>query len=155
MSCRVPPSCLGLTKIVRHRAVACLCLCRAFTDTALTLSIALLTSALDLISFSGILFSIYPPLFVALILYSTTGTAVSLIVGKVRTHTSTRAPCSWIYPGGGQLHQQTLALYKLPVIWRAWVSASATPKMLYLSSFGTSWCWRHGMKCGRATLMLH
>mmetsp|Transcript_7310 Transcript_7310/g.17664 ORF Transcript_7310/g.17664 Transcript_7310/m.17664 type:complete len:821 (+) Transcript_7310:19-2481(+) len=54
----------------------------AFTDTALTLSIALLTSALDLISFSGILFSIYPPLFVALLLYSTTGTVVSLYVGK-------------------------------------------------------------------------
>lgn len=55
-----------------------------FTDTALSLSLTLLNAFIDLISFSGILFSIYPPLFVALILYSLGGTAVSIALGKVR-----------------------------------------------------------------------
>lgn len=44
----------------------CRC-CRQFTDTAIGLSMVLLNAGIDLISFSGILYSIYPPLFVALL----------------------------------------------------------------------------------------
>lgn len=58
-------------------------LCREFTEIALSLSLALLNAGLDLVSFSGILFSIYPPLFVALLLYSITGTALTVYIGKV------------------------------------------------------------------------
>jgi len=47
------------------------------------------------VSFSGILYSIYPPLFVALVLYSTTGTAVSLFVGKVGRRGRGWAACLW------------------------------------------------------------
>lgn len=54
----------------------------SFTDTALGLSLTLLNAAVDLVSFSGILFSIYPPLFIALIAYSTLGTAGSVVLGK-------------------------------------------------------------------------
>lgn len=42
----------------------------------------LLNAGIDLISFSGILYSIYPPLFVALIVYSVGGTGVSLFLGR-------------------------------------------------------------------------
>lgn len=42
----------------------------------------ILNAAVDLISFSGILFSIYPPLFVALLIYSIGGTAASLAIGR-------------------------------------------------------------------------
>lgn len=52
---------------------------------ALSLSLTLLNAFLDLISFSGILYSIYPPLFAALLLYSVGGTAISIAIGKVRT----------------------------------------------------------------------
>ena len=55
----------------------------SFTDTALSLSLTLLNALIDLVSFSGILFSIYPPLFIALVTYSIGGTAVSLGLGKV------------------------------------------------------------------------
>lgn len=55
-----------------------------FTDTALGLSLTLLNAAIDLVSFSGILFTIYPPLFAALVLYSVGGTAASVALGKVR-----------------------------------------------------------------------
>ncbi|GAX72920.1 hypothetical protein CEUSTIGMA_g375.t1 [Chlamydomonas eustigma] len=54
----------------------------AFTDTALGLSLTLLNAFIDLISFSGILFSIYPPLFAALVAYSVGGTVGSLALGK-------------------------------------------------------------------------
>jgi hypothetical protein len=57
--------------------------CRVFTDTALALSLTLLNSAIDLISFSGILYSIYPPLFAALLAYSIGGTAASIALGRV------------------------------------------------------------------------
>jgi hypothetical protein len=43
----------------------------------------LLNSLVDLVSFSGILYSIYPPLFAALLLYSLGGTAASVALGKV------------------------------------------------------------------------
>ena len=49
----------------------------------MALSLTLLNATIDLVSFSGILFSIYPPLFAALIAYSVTGTGISILVGKV------------------------------------------------------------------------
>ncbi|MEW5304061.1 MAG: hypothetical protein WDW36_006696 [Sanguina aurantia] len=55
---------------------------RGFTDTAINLSLTLLNAVLDLVSFSGILYSIYPPLFAALIAYSITGTVISIALGK-------------------------------------------------------------------------
>jgi ABC-type uncharacterized transport system fused permease/ATPase subunit len=53
-----------------------------FTDTSLGLAVTVLTAAVDLASFSGILYSIYPPLFGALALYSVGGTAASLYIGR-------------------------------------------------------------------------
>jgi ABC-type uncharacterized transport system fused permease/ATPase subunit len=44
--------------------------------------VTLLNAAVDLVSFSGILFTIYPPLFVALLVYSVGGTAASLAIGR-------------------------------------------------------------------------
>ena len=43
---------------------------RSFTDIALTFSVTMLNAVVDLISFSGILYSIYPPLFVAIVVYA-------------------------------------------------------------------------------------
>lgn len=57
--------------------------CRQFTDTALGLSLTILNSLIDLVSFSGILYSIYPPLFAALLTYSVGGTVASVWLGKV------------------------------------------------------------------------
>jgi ABC-type uncharacterized transport system fused permease/ATPase subunit len=54
-----------------------------FTGTAINLSLTLLNAAIDLISFAGILFSIYPPLFAALLAYSIGGTGLSLWLGRV------------------------------------------------------------------------
>eukprot|EP00277_Geminigera_cryophila_P006233 CAMPEP_0179421420 /NCGR_PEP_ID=MMETSP0799-20121207/9767_1 /TAXON_ID=46947 /ORGANISM="Geminigera cryophila, Strain CCMP2564" /LENGTH=743 /DNA_ID=CAMNT_0021195247 /DNA_START=131 /DNA_END=2362 /DNA_ORIENTATION=- len=55
---------------------------RAFTSVSLAFSITLLTSVIDLVSFSGILYSIYPQLFVAIIGYSSFGTGMTLWIGK-------------------------------------------------------------------------
>lgn len=55
----------------------------AFTGTALSFSLTLFNAAVDLISFSNILFGIYPPLFVVLIVYSLGGTILSVFLGKV------------------------------------------------------------------------
>ncbi|XP_031491260.1 ABC transporter D family member 2, chloroplastic [Nymphaea colorata] len=54
----------------------------AFTGTALGFSLTLFNAAVDLISFSNILFGIYPPLFVVLIVYSIGGTAISVFLGR-------------------------------------------------------------------------
>lgn len=54
----------------------------SFTGTALSFALALFNATIDLISFSGILYGIYPPLFVVLIVYSLGGTAISVAVGK-------------------------------------------------------------------------
>ncbi|KAL5989915.1 Canalicular multispecific organic anion transporter 1 [Asimina triloba] len=54
----------------------------SFTGTALAFSLTLFNSAVDLISFSNILYGIYPPLFVVLIIYSLGGTAISVLLGK-------------------------------------------------------------------------
>ena len=54
----------------------------AFTDAFLGLALTLLSAAVDLVSFSGILASIYPPLYAALLIYSVGGTATSLWLGR-------------------------------------------------------------------------
>ncbi|XP_057950010.1 ABC transporter D family member 2, chloroplastic isoform X2 [Malania oleifera] len=54
----------------------------SFTGTSLLFSLTLFTAVVDLISFSNILYGIYPPLFVVLILYSIGGTAISFYIGK-------------------------------------------------------------------------
>lgn len=54
-----------------------------FTSTFLGLAFTFLTSIVDLVSFSGILFGIYPPLFVALLIYAIGGTTASFYIGKV------------------------------------------------------------------------
>ncbi|KAM1350399.1 hypothetical protein ACFX2F_004357 [Malus domestica] len=54
----------------------------SFTETALSFSLTLLNAVVDLISFSNILFSIYPPLFAVLFVYSIGGTAISIYLGK-------------------------------------------------------------------------
>lgn len=55
----------------------------SFTGTALSFSLTLFNAAIDLISFSNILFGIYPPLFVVLLVYSIGGTAISVFLGRV------------------------------------------------------------------------
>jgi len=55
---------------------------RAFTRTSLQFILGLLISAIDLVSFSTILWSIYPQLFLVLIVYSATGTALTGVIGK-------------------------------------------------------------------------
>ncbi|MCH84357.1 ABC transporter D family member chloroplastic-like, partial [Trifolium medium] len=54
----------------------------SFTGTALSFSLALFNAAIDLISFSNILYGIYPPLFVVLLVYSIGGTAISVFLGR-------------------------------------------------------------------------
>lgn len=55
----------------------------SFTGTALSFSLTIFNAAVDLISFSNILYGIYPPLFVVLVVYSLAGTAISIFLGKV------------------------------------------------------------------------
>ncbi|GKY90543.1 hypothetical protein MPSEU_000028000 [Mayamaea pseudoterrestris] len=55
----------------------------SFTKYSLQLCITLLTSMIDLVSFSGILWSIYPNLFVAIIAYAAFGTGVSVWLGRL------------------------------------------------------------------------
>lgn len=55
----------------------------SFTGTALSFSLTLFNAVIDLISFSNILFGIYPPLFVVLLVYSIGGTAISVYLGRV------------------------------------------------------------------------
>ncbi|KAI3996995.1 hypothetical protein MKX01_021271 [Papaver californicum] len=54
----------------------------SFTGTALSFSLTLFSTAVDLVSFSNILLGIYPPLFVILIVYSLGGTAISVFLGR-------------------------------------------------------------------------
>lgn len=55
----------------------------SFSGTALSFSLILFNAAVDLISFSNILYGIYPPLFIVLLVYSIGGTAISIFLGKV------------------------------------------------------------------------
>eukprot|EP00249_Psilotum_nudum_P019521 c27291_g1_i3 orf=121-2163(+) len=54
----------------------------SFSGTALSFALAVFSATIDLISFSGILFGIYPPLFLVLLIYSIGGTAISIMLGK-------------------------------------------------------------------------
>ncbi|KAA8496848.1 ABC transporter D family member 2, chloroplastic [Porphyridium purpureum] len=54
----------------------------AFTRTSLLLFLTVLTSIVDLICFSGILLSIYPPLFAVIIGYAGFGTITTASIGK-------------------------------------------------------------------------
>ncbi|KDP37481.1 hypothetical protein JCGZ_06921 [Jatropha curcas] len=54
----------------------------SFTGTALAFSLTLFNAAVDLISFSNILYGIYPPLFIVLLVYSLGGTAISVYLGR-------------------------------------------------------------------------
>ncbi|XP_059661899.1 ABC transporter D family member 2, chloroplastic isoform X2 [Cornus florida] len=54
----------------------------SFTGTALSFSLTFFNAVIDLISFSNILYGIYPPLFVVLLVYSIGGTAISVFLGK-------------------------------------------------------------------------
>ncbi|KAL6201768.1 hypothetical protein ACLB2K_025480 [Fragaria x ananassa] len=54
----------------------------SFTGTALSFSLTLFNAVIDLISFSNILFGIYPPLFVVLLVYSIGGTVISVFLGR-------------------------------------------------------------------------
>ncbi|KZV27592.1 ABC transporter D family member 2, chloroplastic [Dorcoceras hygrometricum] len=54
----------------------------SFTSTALAFSLTLFNASVDLISFSNILYGIYPPLFLVLLGYSLGGTAISIVLGK-------------------------------------------------------------------------
>ncbi|KAK7243682.1 hypothetical protein RIF29_38492 [Crotalaria pallida] len=54
----------------------------SFTGTALSFSLTLFNAAVDLISFSNILYGIYPPLFIVLLVYSIGGTAISVYLGR-------------------------------------------------------------------------
>lgn len=54
----------------------------SFTGTALSFSLILFNAAVDLVSFSNILYGIYPPLFLVLIGYSIGGTAISIYLGR-------------------------------------------------------------------------
>lgn len=58
----------------------------AFTGTALAFSLTLFNATVDLISFSNILYGIYPPLFLVLLAYSLGGTAISVYLGRVPFH---------------------------------------------------------------------
>lgn len=55
----------------------------SFTGTALAFSLTLFNATVDLISFSNILYGIYPPLFLVLLGYSLGGTAISIVLGRV------------------------------------------------------------------------
>lgn len=54
----------------------------SFTTESLALFLTLLVSAIDLVSFSAILFSIYPYLFAVLLAYASTGTYLTAVLGK-------------------------------------------------------------------------
>ncbi|KAG8365308.1 hypothetical protein BUALT_Bualt18G0091200 [Buddleja alternifolia] len=54
----------------------------SFTGTALAFSLTFFNAAVDLISFSNILYGIYPPLFLVLLGYSLGGTALSVYLGR-------------------------------------------------------------------------
>ncbi|KAL6542978.1 Canalicular multispecific organic anion transporter 1 [Orobanche hederae] len=54
----------------------------SFAGTALAFSLTLFNATVDLISFSNILYGIYPPLFLVLLGYSLGGTAISVFIGR-------------------------------------------------------------------------
>lgn len=91
--------------------LCCAVLCRNFTDTALGISLVILNSMIDLVSFSGILYSIYPPLFAALLAYSIGGTVGSIWLGKVGS--SGALPAAWCCDLRAQSTGATDTIYRL------------------------------------------
>ena len=59
---------------------------QSFTSYSLKLIITIITSLIDLVSFSLILWSIYPQLFAAIIVYSAAGTIITALLGKPLVH---------------------------------------------------------------------
>ena len=62
---------------------------KAFTSFSLQLFLTLVTSIIDLVSFSFILYGIYPNLFIAIILYAAFGTVTTAWLGKDLVRLST------------------------------------------------------------------
>ena len=56
---------------------------RSFTEFSLSFFLTLVTSIIDLVAFSFILFSIMPQLFVAIFLFAFVGTVLTVCIGKV------------------------------------------------------------------------
>ncbi|KAL7526787.1 hypothetical protein ACHAXR_001653, partial [Thalassiosira sp. AJA248-18] len=56
---------------------------RSFTEFSLSFFLTLVTSVIDLVSFSFILFSIMPQLFIAIFLFASIGTFMTICIGKV------------------------------------------------------------------------
>ena len=56
---------------------------RSFTEFSLTFFLTLVTSIIDLVAFSFILFSIMPQLFIAIFLFASIGTFLTICIGKV------------------------------------------------------------------------
>ena len=56
---------------------------KSFTEFSLYFFLTLLTSVIDLVAFSFILFSIMPQLFIAIFLFASTGTFLTVCIGKV------------------------------------------------------------------------
>lgn len=57
----------------------------SFSGSALGFALSLFNAIVNLLSFSGILYGIYAPLFYVLLVYSIGGTALSVALGKVST----------------------------------------------------------------------
>lgn len=55
----------------------------SFTSYSLSFFLTIVRTTLDLLSFSAILFSIMPDLFIAIIVFATVGTGATVLVGKV------------------------------------------------------------------------
>lgn len=56
---------------------------RSFTEYSLSLFLTVLMAVIDLLCFSAILFSILPKLFLAIALFATVGTAMTILIGRV------------------------------------------------------------------------
>lgn len=63
---------------------------QSFTGFSLRLVITLITSVIDLVSFSFILWSIYPQLFTAIVIYASAGTIITAWLGKSLVHLNVR-----------------------------------------------------------------
>jgi len=56
---------------------------KSFTEFSLTFFLTIITSVIDLVCFSVILFTIMPQLFLAIIIFATVGTALTVCIGRV------------------------------------------------------------------------
>ena len=55
----------------------------SFTSYSLSFFLTIVSTVIDLVSFSLILFSIFPTLFIAIIVFATIGTCATIVIGKV------------------------------------------------------------------------